>query len=153
MFRPEDIPADVPDEVKIVLAHLEPEPEVLAEERQRLLAELDARILSSQGTLQQLLEKMRAVLLSRQPGTAFQPRFAAAFAEALDHYGKDPAAPKPLPNVLHECLAYLREHLQATGMAPLLAAVEEDSLAASAAERVRQQEELRRRITRGSIRG
>jgi hypothetical protein len=146
-------PEELPDEVKIVLAHLKPEPEELAEERERLLAELDPLIASSQGLLQPLLERMRAVLVSRRPGATFQPHFAREFATALEAYRKDPSATPP-PTLLIDCLHYLREHVLATGMGPLLAAVDESSPQELArAEQSKSQRDVQMRIKLGNTRG
>ncbi len=155
MNKPEEIPEDVPDEVKLVLAHLEPEPEHLAQERERLLAALEERVASSQGTLRQLLEKMQVVLLARRPGAVFHPRYAREFSEALESYKSDPSGPRSPPDILRECFFYLREHVVATGLRPLLAAVDEVSTeGADAADKAqKQQQELETRIKLGNTRG
>jgi hypothetical protein len=152
MYGPKDIPDDVPVEVKIVMAHLEPEPEALAQERERLLAELDKQVAAAQGELRQLLEKMQAVLLSRRPGAAFQPRFAREFTEALSRYREAPSASNEPPAILRECFTYLREHVRGTGLGPLLAAVKEES-PPSSGDTTRQQLDAQTRIKLGNTRG
>lgn len=151
---PEDIPEEVPDEVKLVLAHLKPEPEFLAGVRTRLLDQLDTLAASSQGTLQQLLERMRVALQATRPGAAFQPLLAREFTAALEAYQKDTSASKPPPSLLVDCLVFLREHMKATGMGPLLEAVDEVSPQSSPPEKdVQQQQELQTRIKLSHTRG
>lgn len=87
-------------------------PEDVSQEREWLLAELETHALLSEGTLRLVLEKLRAVLVSRQPGAPFQPRLAEEFARALESYKQDPSAPPP-PDILGECLNSLREHVMA----------------------------------------
>lgn len=110
-------------EAKWVMTHLRPEPEALAQRREELLQELDARIAATKGSLQTLLTRLRAVLLSRRPGAAFQPRFAAEFAQALTHYKQCAEAGEP-PAIIGQCFLYLREHVAGTGLSPLLAVVD-----------------------------
>lgn len=154
MSNPKDLPPDVPDEVKLVLSRLKPEPAPLAEEREQLLAGLEAAMASAQGPLQQLLERMREVLLSTRPDAPFQPRFAREFNTALERYQKDPTAPKPPPEILLDCLIFLRELVQARGLGPLLQAVDEVSPDPSNPEaKARQQQELKTRIQLGNTRG
>ncbi|WP_224241129.1 hypothetical protein [Hyalangium gracile] len=147
------IPKDVPDEVKVVLAHLKHEPESFEEDRKLLLAELDSLAASAQGTLQPLVERMRVVIQSTRPGAAFEPHLAREFSAALESYLKDPTTPKLLPALIADCLMFLRDHIEATGMGPLLGAVEEVSLSLATPEaRARQQEELQKRIKFGTTR-
>jgi hypothetical protein len=154
MSDPKDDRADVPDEVKRVLAHLKPEPESAAEERERLLSELEPLIASSTGPLQKLLECMRTVLQSTRPGAPFQPRFAREFTAALDRFRKDPAASKSPPEVLLDCLIFLRELVEARGVGGLLEAVDEVSLEPSnPLAKARQQQDLKTRIKLGNTRG
>jgi hypothetical protein len=149
MLNREDIPTDVPVEVQLVLAHLKPEPEGLMLERERLLAQLDAQLEPAQGALRELLSMVRSVLLSLRPDAPFNARMAAQFTEALGTYMKDPTASKPPPQVVHDCMVYLREHVTATGVGPLLAAVVE---VREEKDRQRQQD-LQTRIRLGSTRG
>jgi hypothetical protein len=154
MSNRKDIPEDVPDEVKLVLAHLRPEPEVLAEDREKLLAELDMLMASAPGPVHSLLDRMRTVLLSTRTEAPFEPRIAREFTEALENYRKDPAAPKPPPELLLDCLLFLRELVRARGLGPLLQAVDEVSPAPSDAEaKARQQLELQTRIRLSNTRG
>ena len=154
MSNPKDLPPDVPDEVKLVLSRLKPEPVPIAEEREQLLAGLEAARASAQGSLQQLLEQVREVLLSTKPDAPFQPRFAREFSAALARYETDPDAPKPPPEILFDCLSFLRELVQARGLGPLLEAVDEVSPERSKSEaKARQQEEVKTRIQLGNTRG
>ena len=113
----------MPVEVQWVMAHLRAEPETLAQKREALLEELDARIALTQGSLQLLLLRLREVLRSRRPGAAFQPRVASEFAQALAHYKLSAEAVEP-PAVIGQCFLYLREHVKQTGLAPLLTVVD-----------------------------
>ncbi len=146
--------AEVPIEVKLVLSALEPEPAHLAEEREQLLAGLEAAITSAQGSLQQLLEQLREVLVSTKPEAPFQPRFAREFNTALERYQKDGTVPKPPPEILLDCLIFLRELVQARGLGPLLQAVDEASFDPSNPEaKARQQQDLKTRVQLGNTRG
>lgn len=120
MSKPEDLPADLPEEVKAVLSQLKPEPEALVRRRERLLAELDTQIKSTTGALQQMLGKLQAVLQSMQPQAPFSSRIAEEFSQALTAYMADSAAPKPPPPVVGECMTYLRERAEAMGLGQLL---------------------------------
>ena len=154
MSDPKDVLEEVPDEVKLVLAHLKPEPESLGKQREELLAELDPLIASSQGPLQQLLERMRTVLQATRPGATFQPHFAREFTAALELYRKDPSASMAPPELLLDCLIFLRELVQARGLGPLLEAVDEASLEPSNPQaKARQQQDLQTRIKLGNTRG
>lgn len=154
MSAPKDVSSEVPAEVALVMSHLKPEPEALAEEREQLLADLETVMATTQGTLLQLLEQMRAVLLSTKPGVPFQPRFAREFTVILERYRKDPDAPKPPPEILIDCLIFMRELVEARGLGPLLAAVDEVSLDPSTPEaKARQQKDLQTRIKLGNTRG
>ncbi|HEX5747757.1 MAG TPA: hypothetical protein VFZ09_16030 [Archangium sp.] len=124
MFKPEEIPADLPDEVKAVLGHLKPEPEALRQRRERLLAELGKQLPSSKGSLQRLLNKLRATLLAMESQASFQATLAGDFHQVLQHYAKDPAAPNPPPALVLECMSYLRERVEAMGLGSLLEAVQ-----------------------------
>jgi hypothetical protein len=120
MSKPEDLPADLPEEVKAVLSQLKPEPEALVRRREKLLAELDSQLKSTTGALQQMLGKLQAVLQSMQPQTPFSPRIAEEFSQALTAYMADAASPKPPPPVVAECMTYLRERAEAMGLGQLL---------------------------------
>ena len=74
MFKPEEIPADLPDEVKAFLVHLKPEPEALCQKRKRLQAELGKQLPSAKGSLQRLLNKLRAALLAMETQAPFPRR-------------------------------------------------------------------------------
>lgn len=120
MSKPEDLPADLPEEVKAVLSQLKPEPEALVRRRERLLAELDQQLQSTTGMLQQLLGKLQGLLQSMQPQAPFNPRMAEEFSQALAAYMADPATPKPPPPLVGECMTYLRERAEAMGLGQLL---------------------------------
>jgi hypothetical protein len=124
MFKPEEIPAQLPEEVRAFLGHLKPEPEALRQKRERLLAELGRQLPSATGSLQRLLNKLRAALLAMEPQAPFQAVLAEDFSQVLQHYAKDPAAPKPPPPLVLECMGYLRERVEAMGLGPLLEAVQ-----------------------------
>ncbi|KFA94800.1 hypothetical protein [Archangium violaceum] len=130
MFKPEEIPADLPDEVKAFLGHLKPEPEALCQKRKRLLAELGKQLPSARGSLQRLLNKLRAALLAMESQAPFQATLAEDFSQVLAHYAKDPAAPNPPPSIVLECMSYMRERVEAMGMGPLLEAVQAASTSA-----------------------
>jgi hypothetical protein len=124
MFKPEEIPTELPQEVKSLLDMLRPEPPMLVDKRKRLLAELDTQSASAKGALQQVLHKLRAVLQAMQPQVPFQAGLTEEFARALERYGKDPTAPKQLPALLVECIGYLQERVEAMGLGSLLTAVQ-----------------------------
>ncbi|OJT18609.1 hypothetical protein BO221_38295 [Archangium sp. Cb G35] len=155
MPQPKKIPHDVPDEVKLVLAHLRPVPEALAQERERLLTELTTRQESSTEALQQLQHQVAAVLVSLRPGTPFQARLASELSSALDSYLKHPGAVIPPPGIIGDCMNHVRSYLEAIGMSPLLAVVDEipDPLPAHSGEEDRQEHELQMQHKFGSIRG
>ncbi len=155
MPQPKKIPHDVPDEVKLVLAHLRPAPEALAQERERLLAELATQQESSTGALQQLQRQVAAVLLSMRPEAPFNARLADELATALDSYLKHPGALIPLPDIIDDCLHHVRSYLEAIGMSPLLTAVDEipEPPSAHVEEETRQEQELQVQLKLGSIRG
>jgi hypothetical protein len=133
MSKPEDLPADLPEEVKAVLSQLKPEPEALVRRRERLLAELDNQIKSSTGLLQQLLGKLQGLLQSMQPQAPFNSRIAEEFSQVLAAYVADPATPKPPPPLVGECMTYLRERAEAMGMGQLLASAGVSSAQTAAA--------------------
>lgn len=133
MFKPESIPADVAEEVKALLGSLMPEPEALVKKRQRLVAELDKQVKATSGTLAQLMQQVRAVLLSLQPQAPLELKLAEDFAKALERYVKDTAAPKPPPALLNECMAYMRERVEAMGLGTMLVAVESSAAQVPAA--------------------
>lgn len=154
MSDPKDDLAGVPDEVKRVLAHLKPEPEAAAEVREQLLSGLDAHVQTSAEPLREVLECMRRVLQSTRPGAPFQPHFAREFTAALERYRKDPSASQPPPEVLLDCLIFLRELVQARGLGGLLEAVDEVSPEPAAPQKeTRQQQDLQTRIRLSNTRG
>lgn len=154
MSDPKDDNADLPDEVKRVLANLKPEPESADAVREQLLAELDAAIGQTSGPLQPVLECMQRVLQSTRPGAPFQPHFAREFAAALERYRKAPAAAQPPPSVLLDCLIFLRELVQVRGLGGLLEAVDEVSPEAAPPRlEERPSQELQARINLSNTRG
>ncbi|HEX5747759.1 MAG TPA: hypothetical protein VFZ09_16040 [Archangium sp.] len=155
MPQPKKIPHDVPDEVKLVLAHLRPVPEALAQERERLLAELATAQESSTEPLQQLQRQVAAVLRSLRPDAPFNARLAGELATALGSYVKHPGAVIPPPDIIRDCMNHVRSHLEAIGMSPLLAVVDEipDPPSAHAEEESREEQELQAQLKFSSIRG
>jgi hypothetical protein len=123
MFKPEDIPAELPDEVKGFLGRLQPEPQELLKKRAQLLAQLGMQLKSATGTQKRLLVKLQAALLSLQPHVPFQASLAGDFQQVLGDYMKDPATPKPPPPLVIECMRYMQERVEAMGLGNLLAAV------------------------------
>jgi hypothetical protein len=109
--------------VKALLGTLKPEPQALVDKRMRLLAELDTQCASAKGALQQVFNKLRVVLQAIHPQVPFQAGLAQDFARALEHYGKDPTAPKQPPALLTECIGYMQERVEAMGLGELLTAV------------------------------
>ncbi len=124
MFKPGDIPPELPEEVKALLGTLKPEPQALLDKRKRLLADLEAQAGVATGALQQLLNKLREALQALQPQVPFQAVLSEDFARVLERYAKDPAAPKPPPALVMECMRYMQERVEAMGLGPLLEAVQ-----------------------------
>jgi hypothetical protein len=122
MFKPGDIPAELPEEVKALLGKLKPEPQALQDKRKRLLAELEAQSASASGELRPVLNKLREVLQALQPQVPFQPRLSEDFTRVLESYAKGPSTPKP-PALVMECMRYLQERVEAMGMGPALETV------------------------------
>jgi hypothetical protein len=156
MPQPKKIPHDVPDEVKLVLAHLRPAPEALAQERERLLAELATAQESSTEALQQLQRQVAAVLHSLRPEAPFNARLAGELGAALGHYLKQPGALIPPPDIIGACMQHVRSYLEAIGMSPLLTVVDElpDPPSAQAEEEeTREEQELQAQLKFSRIRG
>lgn len=120
MFKPEDIPQELPEEVKTLLNSLKPEPPELLERRQRLLAELHSQIPTSTGALEQVLIALREVLLAMQPEVPFKAELSEEFARALKRFGQNPASLDPPPALLAECMSYLRERMESMGAGYML---------------------------------
>lgn len=120
MFKPENIPQELPEEVKSVMASLKPEPPALLEKRKRLLAELTSQVASSTGALQQLLSAVQEVLLAMQPEVPFKASLAEDFDRALRRYAQELPKVAPPPPLLAECMNYLRERVEAMGLGNML---------------------------------
>jgi hypothetical protein len=120
MFKPEDIPPELPEEVKALLIALKPEPPALIEQRQRLLAELTAQIASTTGALQHLLIALREVFLAMQPEVPFKASLSEDFSRALQRYVQEPAALSSPHPLLTECIHYLNERVESTGLGAML---------------------------------
>jgi hypothetical protein len=116
-MKPEEIPEGVPEEIRSYLLKYKPEPPELVQKRERLMEELDKQIKASSGVLQQLLRKLHLVLKNLNPQVPYDPSLTADFEGLLTRYVKDPSAPKPPPDIAHEVMAYMAEHLAAVGLA------------------------------------
>ncbi|WP_224241131.1 hypothetical protein [Hyalangium gracile] len=122
MFKPEDIPPELPQEVKTLLSTLKPEPPALLERRQRLLATIEAQLPSTKGAFRQVLEAVRAMFLAMQPQVPFQARLAENFARALKLYAKELGTGSP-PPLLTDCMSYLQERVESMGLGSMLETV------------------------------
>jgi hypothetical protein len=120
MFKPEDIPLELPEDVKSLLGALKPEPPELVERRKQLLAELTSQAASTTGPLQQLLIALREVFLGMQPEVPFKAGLSEEFSRALQRFGQNPAALNPPPALLTECMIYFRERVDRMGVGFLL---------------------------------
>lgn len=120
MFKPEDIPTELPEEVKTLLTALKPEPAALIERRKRLLAELTTQVASSTGPLQQLWSAVREVFLAMQPEVPFKASLSEDFNRALQRYAQEPNSLNPPPPLLSECMAYLHERVESMGLGFML---------------------------------
>jgi hypothetical protein len=127
MFKPEEIPANLPQEVKTLLTALKPEPPELIEQRQRLLAELTSQAASATGPLQQLLSSVREVFLAMQPEMPFKASLSEDFSRALQRYAQEPNALNPPPPLLTECMSYLHDRVQSMGLGYMLEKVQASS--------------------------
>ena len=123
MFKPEDLPPELPAEARALLATIKPEPPELLARRKKLLAEIDAQLSSAQGAFRVLLTATRAVILGLQPEEPFHSKLSAEFARAAERYAKDPASPKSPPPILTESMNYLRERLESMGLGALVQTV------------------------------
>lgn len=132
MFKPEDIPADLPQEVKTLLTALKPEPPELVERRQRLLAELTSQSASATGALQQLFSTVREVFLAMQPDMPFKASLSEDFSRALKRYAQEPSNLNPPPPLLSECMSYLHDRLESMGLGYMLEKVQAASAQPSA---------------------
>lgn len=135
MFKPEDIPANLPQEVKTLLTALKPEPAELIERRQRLLAELTSQAAAATGPLHQLLSSVREVFLAMQPEMPFKPSLSEDFSRALQRYAQEPNALNPPPPLLTECMGYLHERVQSMGLGYMLEKVQVSSPQPAASEK------------------
>lgn len=120
MFKPEDIPTELPQEVKTLLTALKPEPAALIERRKRLLAELTTQVASTSGQLQQLFSAVREVFLGMQPEVPFKASLSEDFSRALQRYAQEPNSLNPPPPLLSECMAYLHERVESMGLGFML---------------------------------
>jgi len=120
MFKPEDIPPELPEEVRTLLTALKPEPPALIERRKQLLAELSSQAASATGALQQLLNAVREVFLAMQPDMPFKASLADDFSRALQRYAQEPNTLNPPPPLLSECMSYLRDRVESMGLGYML---------------------------------
>lgn len=120
MFKPEEIPPELPEDAKTMLRALKPEPVELIERRKRLIAELTAQVASTTGPLQQLFVSLREVFLGMQPEVPFKAGLSEEFSRALQRFGQNPTALNPPPALLTECMIYLRERVERMGVGFML---------------------------------
>jgi len=120
MYKPEDIPPQLPEEAKALLRALKPEPPELVAWRKRLLAELTAKASSSTGPLQQMVITLREIFLAMEPEVPFKPGLAEEYSRALQSFGQNPAALDPPPALISECMSYMRERVVRMGWGSLL---------------------------------
>jgi hypothetical protein len=120
MYKPEDIPPDLPEDARSMLRALKPEPPELAEWRKRLLAELTSQTASAKGPLQQVLIALREIFLGMQPEVPFKAGLAEEFSRALQRFRQTPAAIDPPPPLITECMLYMRERVGRMGLGHLL---------------------------------
>lgn len=120
MFKPEDIPADLPEDARSLLRALEPEPPELVEWRKRLLAELTSQAASTTGPLQQVLIALRELFLGMQPEVPFKAGLEEEYSRALQRFRQNPAALDPPPALITECMSYMRERLERMGLGFML---------------------------------
>ncbi|HYH98533.1 hypothetical protein [Hyalangium sp.] len=120
MFKPEDIPPELPEEVRALLIALKPEPPALIERRQRLLVDLTTQVASTTGALQHLLSALREVFLAMQPEVPFKASLSEDFSRALQRYAQEPAALSSPHPLLTECINYLHERVESTGLGAML---------------------------------
>lgn len=120
MYKPEDIPPNLPEEAKTLLKALKPEPPELVEWRKRLLGELTSQAGSTTGPLQQVLIALREVFLGMEPDMPFKEGLAEEFSRALQVFGQNPAALDPPPALITECMNYMRQRVERMGVGYLL---------------------------------
>jgi hypothetical protein len=113
----EDFPPEMHEPMRVAAkAGFKPEPAELAQKREQICAQLEKEAkAASSPSVQQVLSRLQQVLVTLGAKNVYAETPFKLFSEALNKYREDASAPKPLPSIVDECVAFCQEYLKVTG--------------------------------------
>lgn len=113
----EDFPPEMHEPMRVAAkAGFKPEPTELTQKREQICARLEKEAKAATSpSVQLVLSRLQQVLVTLGPKNMYAEAPFKLFSEALNKYREDASAPKPLPSIVDECVAFCQEYLKATG--------------------------------------